>query len=164
MAYSLNAPLPPAVRRQAGELRADLPADVRPRERPTLVVKRVGEGDRDHRELAARARDVLDGVAPCAARTAGLDAFESSTGPVVHVTVESPGLRRLHERLCRAFDPVEGIEGDDYASHVTLGRGGDPAAVAAFCERSIDPVGWTVDALSLWSERYREPVAHLPLG
>lgn len=163
MSYSLNAPLPPPVRRLAAALRGDLPAGVRPRERPTLVVKRVGENDSDPDRLVARAREVLGDCGPCAARIDGPGTFESPTGPVVHLTVEG-GLRRLHRRLCRGFDPIEGIEGDAYVPHVTLGRGGDPAAVAAFCERSVDRVAWIVGDLVLWSGRYREPVARLSLG
>lgn len=160
--YSLNAPLPDAVRAVARDLRTELPPGVRPRERPTLVVKRLGTGG--HRTLAERARGALAGASPCAARLDGLGTFDGGTGPVVHLTVESPGLRALHDRLCGTFDPVPGIEGDAYVAHVTLGRGGDPDAVAAFCEREVEPAEWIVETLLLWSARYREPVATIPLG
>lgn len=162
MSYSLNAPVPERVRTLAATLRGDLPGGVRPRERPTLVVKRAGDGD--HRDLAARAREALRGASPCPARTAGLGSFEAGTGPVTYLAVESPGLLALHDRLCAHFDPVPDIEGEEYVPHVTLGRGGDPDAVAAFCERPVEPVEWTVDGLQLWSGRYREPVTTVSLG
>jgi 2'-5' RNA ligase len=160
--YSLNAPLPDPVRAVARTLRSALPAGVRPRERPTLVVKRLGAGD--HRALADRARTPLSALSPAEARLGGLGTFESETGPVVHLAVESPGLHAIHDRLCATFDPIPGIEGAAYVPHVTLGRGGDPDTVAAFCERSVESVEWTVDELGLWSARYREPVTSLPLG
>ncbi|WP_254536132.1 2'-5' RNA ligase family protein [Halomarina litorea] len=162
MSYSLNAPVPESVRALAARLREDLPAGVRPRERPTLVVKRVGDGD--HRALADRTRAVLGDASPCPARIAGLGTFAAATGPVTYLAVESPGLRALHDRLCTSFDPVPDIEGEDYVPHVTLGRGGDPDAVRAFCERGVDPVEWTVSSLHLWSARYREPVTAIPVG
>nr|WP_282594590.1 2'-5' RNA ligase family protein [Halomarina salina] len=164
----MNAPIPTAAETVVQELQTDLPADCRPRDRLTLVVKRVGEGETDHRELAARCRDALSGEPRCAARVAGVDVFDADDGgPVLHLRVDSPGLRALHRRLCRAFDPVPVIEGEDYVPHVTLGRGGDPDAVQRFRERydgQVDPVEWTVSDLLLWSNRWREPVATLPLG
>lgn len=163
MSYSLNAPLPPAVERLAAALRADFPEGVRPRERPTLVAKRIDRSEgADPGRLLARARGALEvgDSGPVEARTDALGTFEFSTGPVVHLIVGG-GLRRLHCRLCRAFDPVGGAA---YVPHVTPGRGGDPDAVAAFCERSVDPVAWTVDRLVLRSGRYREPVAGLSLS
>ena len=162
--YSLNARVPSAVETLARRLQPDLPDDCRPRDRLTLVVKRVGEGETDHRELAAYCREALAGEPACSACVAGLGAFDADGGPVVHLRVESPGLLALHRRLCRAFDPVPGIEGEEYAPHVTLGRGGDPEAARRFCERDVDPVEWTVSELLLWSNRWREPVATLPLG
>ena len=162
--YSLNAPVPSAVEALARRLQADLPDDCRPRDRLTLVGKRVGEGETDHRKLAARCREALAGERACAARVGALDAFDAGGGPVVFLRVESPGLVALHRRLCRTFDPVPDVEGDDYVPHVTLGRGGDPGAVRRFCEREVDAVEWTVSELLLWSNRWREPVATLPLG
>jgi len=162
--YSLNASVPPEVETIAREWQADLPGDWRPRDRLTLVVKRVGEGETDHRTLAGRAREALLGASPCRARLGSVGTFDADTGPVAYLRVEIPGLEALHRRLCRSFDAVPGIEGEDYVPHVTLGRGGDPDAVAALRERPVEPVEWTVSELLLWSNRWREPVATLPLG
>ncbi|MFC6837429.1 2'-5' RNA ligase family protein [Halomarina ordinaria] len=160
--YSLNAPLPSRVTEVAADLRDDLPSGVRPRRRPTLVVKRLGEGD--HRDLTTRCRTLLADAPACAARLAGLDAFDAPTGPVTHLVVESPGLRRLHDRLCESFDPIEGIEGTDYVPHVTLGRGGDSREVRRFCEWPVEGVEWRIDDLWLWHADYRERVSVIPLG
>ncbi|MFC7156544.1 2'-5' RNA ligase family protein [Halomarina halobia] len=160
--YSLNAPLSPAADALVADLQGDLPAGVRPRHRPTLVVKRLGGGD--HRRVAARSRAALSDAPACAARVDGLGTFDGPTGPILHLVVESPGLCLLHDRLCAAFDPVAGIEGADYVPHVTLGRGGDPGAVAQFRDRDVPPVAWTVDELWLWDADRRERIGSLPLG
>jgi 2'-5' RNA ligase len=162
--YSLNAPVPPEVETIARERQADLPGGWRPRDRLTLVVKRVGEGETDHRALARRASEALSGASPCRARLGGVGTFATGNGPVAYLRVDSPALERLHRRLCRSFDVVPGIEGEDYVPHVTLGRGGDPDAVAALRDREVEPVEWTVSDLLLWSNRWREPVASIPLG
>nr|WP_305794480.1 2'-5' RNA ligase family protein [Halomarina rubra] len=160
----MNARVPRSVRTVVEALQRDLPDGCRPRDRLTLVVKRVGEDETDHRELAERARTALAGEPACNARLGRLGAFDADGTPVVHLRVESPGLRALHHRLCRAFDPVPAIEGEAYVPHVTLGRGGDWSAVEALCERDVEPVEWTVSDLLLWSNRWREPVASLALG
>ncbi|WP_254545394.1 2'-5' RNA ligase family protein [Halomarina pelagica] len=160
--YSLNAPTSPAADALVADLQGDLPAGVRRRHRPTLVVKRLGGGD--HRRVAARSRGALSDAPACAARTDGLETFHGPTGPILYLAVESPGLRLLHDRLCAAFDPVAGIEGADYVPHVTLGRGGDPGAVARLRERDVSPVEWTIDELWLWDGDHRERVESIPLG
>lgn len=153
--YSLNAPVPSAVARLAGDLARDLPAAT-PRERGThtLVVKRLGGGDHEtFAHLSARARDAVAGAPACRARVDGLGVFPDpplGTGPVVYLRVESPGLHALHERLCAAIDPVEDIEGEGYTPHVTVARGGDPDAARALTERSVDPVEWAVEELVFW--------------
>ena len=150
--YSLNVPLPSSVTQLASRLARDLPrARARPRGEHTLVVKRLGGGDHaDYARLEARARDVLGGTVPFGVRATGVDCFETAvTGPspVVYLAVESPELRALHERLCAEFDAVERMEGEAYVPHVTVARGGDPAAARRLVEREIEPVEWAVDEL-----------------
>ena len=154
--YSLNVPLPSSVTRLAGRLSRDLPrARARSRSEHTLVAKRLGSGD--GARLAAAVDEHLDGVAPFELQIANIDCFETpatGTGPVTYLQVESPELERLHGTLCAHFEPVEGIEGEDYAPHVTIARGGDLAGARQLAEREIDPVRWTVEELHVWdSER-----------
>jgi len=79
--YSVDASLPLAVRSLAAALAGELPAGVRPGRRPTLVVKRLVAGDGEEpasfARLVARVRAVVEGAPACAARTAGLDAFDA---------------------------------------------------------------------------------------
>ena len=73
--------------------------------------------------------------------------------------MESSGLERLHRRLCERFDPIDGIEGNEYTPHVTVARGGDAGRL-----RGRDPDReWTVDRLLVWSGRYEEPVETVAL-
>jgi len=154
--YSLNVPVPTRVASLARDLARDLGgACVRTRGEHTLVLKRLGGGDAsdDYAVLEARARDALRGAPACRARVTGVDCFEdaaSGPSPVVYLAVESPGLKRLHDRLCTAFDPVDGMEGDDYVPHVTVARGGDPAVVESVLETDVDPVEWTVSDLQFY--------------
>ena len=127
--YSLNVPLPGEVSALAADLARDLPgARARARKERTLVVKRLGRGDRsEFRRLAARTREALAGQPCFEARVAGVDLFEEAVAgpsPVVYLAVESRGLVALHRRLVEVFDPVEGIEGEGYVPHVTVARGG----------------------------------------
>ena len=166
--YSLNVPLPSAATALAGRLAADLPqARARPRGEHTLVAKRLGGGDHAaYARLEARAREAVQGTAPFDVALTGIEQFETAaTGPspVVYLAVESPGLVALHERLCRAFDPVDGIEGDAYAPHVTIARGGDPAAASRLVDREIDPVEWTVEELVTFDAERGQPVSRLSL-
>lgn len=155
---SLNVPLPSDVVQLARHLGSELPETVRPRNRHTLVVKRLADPDVD------AIRDVLAETPAFAARITGLGTFDGDTGPVVYLAVETPGLVALHERLCDAADPIDGIEGPDYVPHVTLGRGGNPDDVAGFVDRDVPATEWTVDALVGWNATYREHVDRLPLG
>ena len=157
--YSLNAPVPASVARLASGLAADL-LDASVRQRHTLVVKRLGEDDPGG--LADAARAVVAGTDPFPARVTGVGIFRdppSGAAPVAYLKVESPGLRRLHRRLCERVDPVEGIEGDDYVPHVTVARGGDADCLAG---READ-AAWTVDWLQVWSGDYDEPVESIAL-
>jgi len=171
--FSLNVPLPPGVPRLAAELRPELAAFDRVRERHTLVCKRFDEADLPDRgrertvaELRSELRPLLRASDAFEVRIDSIDAFEEpATGPapVVYLAVESPPLVRLHRRLCRAFGAVERIEGDDYVPHVTLARGGDPGAAAALRDRSIETIRWRVGELLVWDPEYREPAARLEL-
>lgn len=166
--YSLNVPLPSSVSALAGRLARDLPrAQARPRGEHTLVVKRLGGGDHTtYARLEARARDALRGTDPVAVRVTGVDQFETAvTGPspVVYLTVDSPGLGALHRRLCRAFDPVEGMEGDDYVPHVTIARGGDPATARRLVDREIETVEWSVDELNFFDAERGQSVSRVSL-
>lgn len=157
--YSLNAPVPAPVARLASGLATDLrDADVRTRH--TLVVKRLGDGDRS--TVATRVRHGLTGASTCTARVASLDCFDQPTGraPVVYLAVESPGLVEIHERLCEHFQPVTGFEGEDYDPHVTIARGGDARRLL---DTEIEPIRWTVDRLEIWDSAARETVERVAL-
>ena len=166
--YSLNVPLPSSITALADRLARDLPrAQARPRGEHTLVAKRLGSGDHAaYARLEAQARDALRGTDPFNVRVAGIDQFETAaTGPspVVYLAVESPGLRALHEHLCDEFDPVEGIEDEDYTPHVTIARGGGPAAARRLTERAIDPIEWTVEELVCYDSERGQPASRLSL-
>ena len=157
--YSLNAPVPSAVARLASGLAADL-LDATVRQRHTLVVKRLSEGDPSG--LSAAVRRVVAGTDPFPARVTGVDVFEdppAGEAPVAYLEVESPGLERLHRRLCERFDPADGIEADAYVPHVTVARGGDADRLRG-CDLDRE---WTVDRLLLWSGPYDEPVETVAL-
>ncbi|MEF8850942.1 MAG: 2'-5' RNA ligase family protein [Haloarculaceae archaeon] len=167
--YSLNVPVPSDVARLASDLAREVPdARARRRDEHTLVCKRLDPGtgpDAVHR-LGARAREALAGTPPFAARVTAVDQFrEAVTGPspVVYLAVESPGLRAVHERLCEVFEPVDGLEGDEYTPHVTVARGGSPERADALCARDIDPVEWTVSELQLYDADHDQPVCTLSL-
>ena len=162
--YSLNVPVPGGVQRLAAELHPRLTAFDTVRERHTLVVKRLG--DDSLARLRERLRPLLRDEPAFEARVTDIDFFERptrGTGPVVYLAVESPGLVALHDRLCEEFDPIDGLEGDDYVPHVTLARGGSIADAEALADLDVDPVTWTVSALDLWSAELRESAATLRL-
>ncbi len=166
--YSLNVSLPSSVTALAGELARELPrAQARPRGQHTLVVKRLGGGDHAaYARLEAQARDAVRGTDPFAVRVTGIEQFERAvTGPspVVYLAVESPGLQALHERLCASFDPVPDMEGDSYVPHVTVARGGDPAAASRLTERALDPIQWRVEELVFFDAERGQPVSRVAL-
>ncbi|PSQ10422.1 phosphoesterase [Halobacteriales archaeon QS_5_70_15] len=166
--YSLNAPVPARVARLAAGLAGELrTADVRTKH--SMVVKRLpadagrAGGGPNVRAFAARAREVLDGFGPFAARVTGVESFDrptSGTGPVVYLAVESPGLREAHRRLCGAFEPLPGLEGGDYVPHVTVARRGDARRLVG---REGDPVEWTVERLVVWDAHRRLEVETVSL-
>ncbi len=157
--YSLNAPVPASVARLASGLAADL-LEAAVREHHTLVVKRFG--DDDPGALADRVREVVAGTDPFPARATGVEVFDdppSGTAPVAYLRVDSPGLQALHRRLCDRFEPLDGLEGDDYVPHVTVARGGD----ADRLDGRDAEVAWTVDRLLVWAGTYGEPVESIAL-
>lgn len=166
--YSLNVPVPAAVSRRASDLASAVPrARSRRRDEHTLVAKRLGTGDRTtYQHLAARAREVLDGMPAFEARVDSVGYFDrpaSGEGPVVYLAVDSPGLEQLHQRLCETFDPVSGIEGDDYVPHITIARGGTQQAARRLADRSIEPVEWTVSEVTFWDADHHQPAGTVPL-
>ncbi|WP_435123850.1 2'-5' RNA ligase family protein [Halobaculum sp. D14] len=192
------------MQRLAAALRDDLGGFRSVRDRHTLVVKRLGDAaatdrgpePRDDTAAAAALRETLRPVLrdtdPFPARVDGLDVLAAPSGDaVVSLSVDSPGLVRLHRRLAAEFGAVDRVEGDAYLPHVTLARGwsgpgnengdgsrnGDGSengsadaslrAVTARLRGRIEsavPVEWTVDELGLWSREYREFVWREPLG
>jgi 2'-5' RNA ligase len=175
--FSLNLPVPGTVSRQAADLRPTLSGSgvTRFRDRHSLVVKRFegddgASGGQRHTSLPRlreRLRTVLRGQPAFEVRLAGVDVFENpprGPGPVVYLSVESPGLDALHERLVEAFGAIAGLEGDDYTPHVTLGRGGvfDRDRLATLSAR-VDPVTWTVSELLVYDSDSRETAARISL-
>ena len=190
--FSLNVPVPGEVAGLADELHPRLVGLETIRQRHTLVCKRFESGregtesggkgaktgrrrDEGGREgggepalarLRERLRPVLRGTPAFEARVVGVDVFEQPArgeGPVVYLDVESPGLCRLHRTLTDAFGVIDGLEGEDYVPHITLGRGGSPAALEGLRGRAIEPVSWTVSTLVIWDSRYREAVTRYSL-
>lgn len=182
--FSLNVPLAPAVSRLATDLHLKRSGFDRVRERHTLVCKRFGVDDIDAassrtddatpskpdalRALRRDLRPVLSATAPFDVAVTGVAVFDdpaSGSRPVVYLAVESAGLVRLHRRLCDAYGPIPGIEGDDYEPHVTLARGGspDPGVVADLVASSFEPVRWRVHALDVYDPDYREVAATIDL-
>ena len=160
MAYSCNAPVPTEVSRLARGLASES-FEAAPRDRHTLVVKRLGL-DGDPGTLSRRVREAIAGTPPFAARVTGVDVFRDppmGTAPVAYLAVESPGLLRVHEQLCEEFEPIDGLEGDDYVPHVTVARGGDAARLAG---REVD-LEWTVDSVFVWAAEYDERVERISL-
>lgn len=158
---SVNLPIPGDVKRLANDLHPKLTRFDTVREEQTLVVKRIDshEWRADPDRVRERLRQVFDRTHPFPVRVTGVDVFDeptAGTAPVVYLAVESPGLHHLHGRLCREFDPVEGIEGDDYTPHITLARGGRVEDAERLAGEPLDGVEWTVSEAMVWDRRYRE--------
>ncbi len=81
--------------------------------------------------------------------------------PLAYLLIESPALFEIHERLCSVFEPIEGLEGDDYVPHVTIARGGDADRLEG--TKADEPITWTVDSLILWAATYGEPETRISL-
>lgn len=157
--------MPGKLLRVANDLRPALAGLDSVRERHTLVVKRLGPLA-DHAQLEAEARQTLRGAPKFEARVAGLGAFDEPAaghGPVVYFAVESPRLVELHERLAETFGAIEGIEGEAYIPHITLGRGGSPERVQQLLATELEPVTWTVGELVFFDARHGEVVSRVRL-
>lgn len=173
--YSLNVQLPGELHRLVSELRPRLAGFDRVRERHTLLAKRfpadqLGVAPEDRHAGLSRLRErlpaVLDGAPAFEVRVSRVDAFETPVrgpGPVVYLSVESPGIYRLHRRLVEEFGAVASLEGDEYTPHITLARGGSPEALRAVSSATFDPVEWTVSRVHVWDARFRERVFDLEL-
>lgn len=170
--FSLNVPVPGEVARRASELYPRLVDFDQQRDHHTLVVKRFDEStlpaSQPELQLATlqqRLPQLLSGTPAFEAAVGELGFFADPArgpGPVVFLTVDSPGLRRLHERLVDAYGAVEGLEGTAYVPHITLARGGS-VADAERLAGEIDAISWTVSQLQLWDSRYREAVSRYSL-
>lgn len=167
--YSVNVPLPPAVRELTASLRPALaPFDrVRESRSQTLVLKRLpAEDRRAYLEDERRAREALRGAPAVEVAITGIDAFReppNGPGPVIYLAVESPGLYLLHERLVDAFGAIEALEGESYTPHVTLARGDDEQAIQSLLDREIEPVRFTVDTLEFHDNRHGERIDTISL-
>lgn len=165
--YSLNVPVPGRVAAIGEDLRPALSPFASVQDRHTLVLKRLSEAGREG--LETRVRQALAGAPAFEARVQGIGAFEepvAGPAPVVYLAIESPGLIQVHEQLCERFDPVLGIEGDDYVPHVTLARGGGADAMAALDRlraRDVDPVTWTIGELLFWDAGHDEVTGRVSL-
>jgi 2'-5' RNA ligase len=163
---SLNVPVPGTVRRELEALRPRLADFDSVRETPTLLLKRF-DGARSVHEIESEVRLAVADTGPFDVRLAGLETFENPVagpGPVLHLALESPGLRRLHRRLVDRFGAVDGLEGEEYVPHITLARGGDADGLAELTEASVDPVEWTVAELWLWDPRREERLGRIDLS
>lgn len=174
--FSVNIPVPPAVNRLAATLSPELADFETRRQRYTLVGKRIGTSefeagrepnkDRAVAELRERLRPLIADTDPFRIRAAGIDCFERPArgpGPVVYLDIDSPRLLRFHRRLCRVFQPVEQLEGDNYVPHVTLARGGSHDTATSLPERDVDPIEWTVTEIELFDPEFREPAGTIRL-
>ncbi len=165
--YSVNAPVPGRVRELASRLFPDLVGFESVREDYSLLVKRLSaDGGQPVSALRRRVHRALEGAPAVEARITGIDCFADpplGSAPVVYLAVESPGLEAIHADLADVFDPVAGLEGDDYVPHVTLARGGDEAAARRLAGRSIEPVTWTVSELEFRDGTYELPVSRVSL-
>ena len=171
--FSLNVPVPGQVARLAGDLYPQLVAFDQQREQHSIVIKRFDEStlpaSQPELQLATlqqRLPQVLTGTPAFEAAVEEISYFAEPVrgeGPVVYLTVESPGLQQLHDRLTDEFGIVPELEGDEYTPHITLARGGSVADAEQLAKQDVDPISWTVSQLSLWDSRYRESVSRYSL-
>ena len=166
--YSLNVPVPSRVAALAGDIATELPmARARARGEHTLGVKRLAESPGAYDRIEARTREVLRGQPTFEIQVTEIDIFEDppvGSAPVVHLTVDSPGLVALHERLAEVFDPVDTqIEGEGYTPHVTIARGGSLETARQVARRDIEPIRWTVSELIFWDAQHSQSVSSVSL-
>ncbi|MFC7167224.1 2'-5' RNA ligase family protein [Halospeciosus flavus] len=171
--YSVNVPVPQAVRSLAADLRPALSDFERIRQRPTLLCKRLpAENRREYLDAERRARRALDGLPPFAVRIDGIDVFEdppSGTAPVVYLSVTSPGLDEAHRRLVDEFGAIDGLEGEDFVPHVTLARQYDGGPVYRedptdrLRRKEIDPIEWDATELQFYDASYGERIDSVSL-
>lgn len=170
--YSVNVPVPQAVRSLAADLRPALSDFERIRQRPTLLCKRLpAENRREYVDVERRARRALDGLPPFGVRVDGIGVFEdppSGTAPVVYLSVTSPGLDEAHRHLVEEFGAIDALEGEDFVPHVTLARqydgaGFGPDPVERLRERDVDPIEWDVTELQFYDATYGERIDDVPL-
>lgn len=103
---------------------------------------------------------------PCEARVDGIDYFETPTsglGPVIYLTVDSPGLMDIHYRIVDAFEAIPELEGDGYVPHITIARGGDMETARELADLEIEPITWTINELHFWDAEHQERVRRIPL-
>jgi 2'-5' RNA ligase len=158
--YSCNVTVPPDLSRLARGLASDC-FEATPRDRHSLLVKRLGDGRPS--TLARRVREALSGTEPFEARISRIELFRDppvGRGPVAYLRVDSEPLLEIHRKLCAVSDPVEGLEGDEYDPHVTIARGGDAGRLAG---RTVDRRTWRIESLSLWSAEYNEVIERISL-
>lgn len=163
--YSVNVPVPGSVRKLAADLHPELTAFDSIREEHSLLLKRLGEVDHVS-QLQHRVTRALEGTPVVEARVTGIDYFADpplGAGPVVYLSVDSPGIESIHAELIEQFEAVEGLEGEQYVPHVTLARGGDLESAKRLADRDIDPITWTVDGLEFWDGTYKLPVSRVGL-
>lgn len=158
---SLNLPIPGAVKQFANDLYPSLTQFDNVRDEHTMVIKRIDsrEWRADAHRVRERLRQVIDRTGPFQVRVSGIDFFAdppAGTAPVVYLAIESPGLHQLHGRLCRIFDPVDGIEGEAYTPHITLARGGRVDDAERLAAEPVENLTWTVNEVMVWSREYRE--------
>jgi 2'-5' RNA ligase len=167
--YSLNVPLPEAVRERTATLRPALTdfEAVRESRTQTLVLKRLpAEDRREYLTAERRARAALACAPAVEAEVTGIDAFwdpPNGTGPVVFLAVTSPGLLDLHRRLVAEFGAIDELEGDSYVPHITLARGGERRAVSRLQQRSFEPIRFRIVTLEFYDGTDGERIDTLSL-
>jgi 2'-5' RNA ligase len=167
--FSVTVPVPESVRERSRALRPALSGfeRIRPPRSRQLVAKRLpAETRREFLTDARNAKAALAPVDPFEVRIPGIDTFADpprGPGPVAYLAVASAGLERVHERLVEAFDAVPGLEGPDYVPHLTLARGGPPAAADSLVERPFEPIRFSVERLSLYDTEREQAVESVDL-
>ena len=165
--YSLNVPVPGRVRRLASDLHPQLVAFAHHPSDHTLLAKRLDASTpSDRHRVQRQVRNALGGLPPFAVRIDGIDYFAnptSGTGPVVYLTVDSPGLQDAHDRLVDELESLLGLGGDDYVPHVTLARDGPTEAAERAASIDVDPIEWTVERLEFYDAHLEEPAGEIRL-